>query len=426
MKKNTVIVIIVALVATAAIVYFTVVNLGSDKKGTYIWEPTFNEGTKQPYDFGLIQKLVQNGTTGNFKIVDSKLSPDLKDQQESDSTGYLFIGQYCYLNTEEIEELLKFAYSGHQVFIVAEQVPDTLLEVLQFYGKPFRIDNFFLPDVHTTLNNTSTPYDSFHFRYRHFEQKFDHSVNWNYISEEKQLSYYYEDVASRYLELGRINGKLNFAKFKHGQGEIYLHTNPLLFTNYFLLSDSGFAHANYVFSELQTKNILYDIGSRNYKPDSKKIATKSKSALSYILSKPALKWAWYLLLTAIVLFFLFKAKREQRVITVIEKRRNSTLSFIDTIAGLYFNHKDHKQMAVIKMQLFTGFIRHKLGLSTTDLSAENIAMIASKANVPLQHTSIIFEYYEQVIKANTEIHDIDLINFNQYIETFYQYYNAKK
>jgi hypothetical protein len=423
MKNNNLLIIAVILLAVAVIVYITMDN--DDKNRKYDWQQTFEDGDRQPYDLGLIKKLLIN-KSDQFEVVTTKLSDKLKAFHESDSATYLFIGQYCFYTKAEIDELLRFAETGRQVVLIAEHIPDTLMLVLQEYGKPFKIDQMVLNNVNVYFNNDSSIYKSHTFRYRYFDKDMNQSIPWNYISEEEQLDYYFGTTSSRYLRLGFIEEKLNFAKFRHGKGQIFLHTNPLLFTNYFVSTDTGFAYAGQVFAELETTHVLYDVGSREYKEDATRTMRKSDSPLSYILKQPSLKWAWYLLIIATLCFFLFKAKREQRIIAVLEQKRNTSLNFVETISGLYFNYKDHKKMTVIKMNLFTGFIRQKLGIPTNNITEEVIQQISTKAKVPLHDTSIIFYYYDKLIQAQKTIDADDLINLNTYIETFYKYYNAKK
>lgn len=417
----------VVIAAVAFLAYYTYNYSKGERKSRFIWDITLSEGEREPYDLGSLKKMLRNETKGEFRIVENdNLVKELKYIQPGDSFSYFYIGQYFYVTGNEVNELLRFAETGHQVFIVAEQIPDTLFSVMQSYSKPLEPDYLYKSRVTISFANESGDQDSFNFGYRYYNKSYEQPVYWPYLSENKQLSYYYDDARTGYIEMGRINGKLNFVKFKVGAGEIYYHTNPLLFTNYFLNNETGLKHASHVFSELNTNNLLYDIAAREYKDDSKPVAKKSPTPISYILSKPPLKWAWYLLMAGILLFFLFKAKREQRIMPVLERKRNTTLSFIDTITGLYFSNRDHKRMAIIKMQLFQVFIRNKLGFSTNEVNEETIRLIAQKANVPIEHTRIIFEYYDQVIKPHFKIDDIDLINLNQYIETFYKYYNAKQ
>ncbi len=424
MKRNNTLIYIVAILALIAGVYFTWFR-NSDAKKRFNWEKTFSDGDVQPYDFGFLKKLLKHETTQKFNTVVKNLSNELDDLKDSDSSSYFFIGEYCYYTRPEIDSLLNFAEMGHQVVIVAEQFPDTLQKALQEFGKPFTIERSYNSEANVDFTNTNSPYASYQFRFRSYDQK-EETVNWNYISEDDQLDYYYGSEFTRYLRLGHINEHVNFAKFRVGKGFVYLHTNPLLFTNYYMANDTGFAHARHVFSEIKTRNVLYDVAARYMKQDGVKTVHQSDTPLAYILKQKSLRMAWYFLLAAVVLFFLFKAKREQRIIPVLEQKRNTSLNFVETISGLYFKYNDHKKMADIKLNLFYAFLRQKLGIATKDIDEAMVIHIANKAKVPLQDTQNIFNFIERHLKSNSPIEASELIQFNSYIETFYHYYNAKK
>ncbi|MDI1235403.1 MAG: hypothetical protein PSX81_14070 [bacterium] len=426
MNRNKVVILIVILLAILTGVYFTWFN--NIKKGnkSYNWFKTYEDGLVEPYDFGLFKKLLIHESPQGFTEVRSDLTKKLSTLKQSDSNTYFFIGQYCIYTKRELDSLLGFVSRGGQAVLIVEQIPDTLYKVLQEFGKPFKIKPLVSEKVMVNFKNSSSPIQNYKFNYRFFEGNLKQVTDWSYIDESEQLEYYYGNMYSRYLRLGTINKALNYAKFRVGNGYIYLHTNPILFTNYFMANDTGFMHAQHVFAELHTGTILYDIAARYDKEDSESFARQSDSPLTYILKQKSLKLAWYFLLAAVILFFLFKAKREQRIIPVLEQKRNTSLNFIETISGLYFKFNDHKKMARIKMNLFNAFLRTKLAINTKSFDEETILHISNKAKVPLQDTRNIFEFNEKFIQSNSALEAAELIQFNTYIETFYHYYNAKK
>jgi hypothetical protein len=426
MNRNRVLIMIVVALALIVGIYFTWFSGMTKRHNKYKWYKTFEDGTVEPYDFGLLKKLLKHESPQGFTEVTSDLTKKLSRLEANDSNTYLFIGEYCYYSQKEIDSLLGFAERGGQVVLIAEQIPDTLIDALKEYGKPFEIKQISTAQVNVNFNNNSSPIKDYPFNFRFFEGNMKNPTNWNIISEDFQLDYYYEETSSRYLRLGTLNNELNYAKFRIGSGYLYLHTNPILFTNYFMATDTGFAHAQHVFSEMHTGTILYDVAARYEKDDYESFARQSDSPLTFILKQKSLRMAWYFLLAAVVLFFLFKAKREQRIIPVLEQKRNTSLNFVETISGLYFTFNDHKKMARIKMNLFNAFLRTKLGIATKTIDDATIIHIANKAKVPIEDTRNIFEFNEKYIQSNSDLDAAELIQFNTYIETFYHYYNAKK
>jgi hypothetical protein len=151
---------------------------------------------------------------------------------------------------------------------------------------------------------------------------------------------------------------------------------------------------------------------------------QSATPVSFILSKPALKWAWYLSLLSLILFLFFVIKRKQRKIPVLEQKKNTTMGFIETLSALNLSHDNSYQMAEQKMQLFLYFIRTKLGIATLDIQAEQVKHIAKKSKVNEKIVERIFDYYFQVIDYKKEKTDsANLIELYNRINTFYKHYN---
>ena len=138
----------------------------------------------------------------------------------------------------------------------------------------------------------------------------------------ENYNYYYE-------MLGHVNnGYSNFIHLKYGEGNFYIHVNPIVFTNYYLQNDSALVYAEKVLSYLPKGNTYVDVYNTqsHYKNQSKQ--DKGLSPLAFILSKRSLSWAWYTLIFTTILYIVFGAKRRQRIIPLIEAKRNTTLSFV--------------------------------------------------------------------------------------------------
>jgi hypothetical protein len=427
LKRKDYIALVIVILAITGIVFYTIYSSGKRKEAFY-WEKTYQDRKVQPYDFGVFKGMLEHKSGKDFEMVYDGLQEKIRLKQDNDSSTYLFIGRYCYLNRGEIDALLAFAHAGHEVVFIAEGLPDTLLQTLSYFSKPVNINRFDEAGVQVETFREQSKTKERRFYFRGIDQDTSKEViDWYYLDEGGQLSYYFEGTGNRYIKLGRINGKLNAAKFKVGNGYVYIHTSPILFTNYALRNDSGFYYADEILSGINMNNLIYDVYSRDYKPDSEHIQRKSDSPLSYILKQPALKMAWYLFLAAVVLFFLFKAKRKQRIIPVLEQKRNTSVKFIETLSGLFYSDANHQKMAETRMNLFLFFLRSKLNISTHDISPEVIKLMAIKSKVPEKEIQLIFDYYYQVIRGDrNEVHAENLMEFYNRINNFYRIYNNKK
>jgi hypothetical protein len=126
----------------------------------------------------------------------------------------------------------------------------------------------------------------------------------------------------------------------------------------------------------------------------------------------------------LILFLFFVIKRKQRKIPVLEQKKNTTMGFIETLSALNLSHDNSYQMAEQKMQLFLYFIRTKLGISTMDIKADEVKLIAKKSKVNEKIVERIFDYYFQVIDYKKEKTDsTNLVELYNRINTFYKHYN---
>jgi hypothetical protein len=316
MRKKDYTVYVVLFLTLAAIVIFTVYMAGK-KPARFNWNKSFEDGLVEPYDVGVFKEVLKKKSVKGLEEIRTDLTT-LNAGALEDSATYVFIGKYCYLGKKQVEKLLEYAFNGHDVLLIAEGVPDTLLQALSYYAKPVSYSRFDDNKVHIRASKKNTRARTHHFRFRGFDQDTLQQTDWYYLDEAQQLDYFYGETGNRYIRRSYVNNRLNYAQFKVGNGFIYLHTSPVLFSNFALRKDSAFYYLNDVFDGVRTDRILYDTYSRTYRDDSEPIKRQSDSPLSYILKQPALKWAWYIFLSTVLLFFLLRARRTQRIIPVLE------------------------------------------------------------------------------------------------------------
>lgn len=386
-----------------------------------MWAKTYTDGDNDPYDFGVLRSLLKNKSRGQIQNIENGLTVALKPYKSQDSVTYIFIGGHCYMHKKSIEALLNFAKAGHQVLMISEGFPDTLLAALNKQAAATHTGRFDATVVRLSPE-TGQEGDSFTFTFRSFAGLNGAVTDWGYFAEPDALQL----QRGNYTGLGRINGKLNHVRYKVGQGSIDLHSSPMLLSNYALRNKDGFNYLNRVFSSIYTGRVLYDTKSRRFRPDAEAGGQRSDTPLAYILKQPALRWAWYLFLSAVLLFFMFRARRTQRIIPVPEYKRNTGIGLTETLGSLYYQNADHRQMAETKMQLFLYFVRHKLGIQTSGTEAETIHLITRKTDISEIAVKRIFIAYERVNKnPKDKLTAQRLMDLHSRISYFYTLYHKK-
>ena len=92
----------------------------------------------------------------------------------------------------------------------------------------------------------------------------------------------------------------NFIRMNYGEGVIYLHSNPMAFTNFFLLDS---VHGDYYQRALSflppATNVVWDEYLKSG-------AEGQQTLFRVIFRYPALKWAYILLILGAILYVLFR------------------------------------------------------------------------------------------------------------------------
>lgn len=395
------------------------------------WKETYLENSEEPFGTYVLHTMLQD----YFEESDfTNITGDLHETlpwEETDSlaaSNYVFVGEGMYLDSMETQSLLHFVEHGNTAFISTKSIPYDLM----FYIYYDECDGYFWDDY---LNMTDTT-ASFNFVHPNLENDtsilFDFFTNfkiekyqWNYIPDEAMC-----DEEHSMISLGRMNDYYtNFARKKYGEGEFFLHTTPLTLTNFHLINDQGISYADRVFSHLTTGPIYWDKESRvkerlsRRRNESRRLLDdrtfNKEGPLKYILSQPALRWAWYLTLGLTLLYLIFRAKRRQRVIPVTEENRNTSLDYISTIGSLYFLQNDHRALALQKMGLFLNFVRERYNMPTKQLDHAFAKQLAQRSEVPLHDIEGLINLYNN-IEGAVGTHDYTLLTFHEKMESFYQ------
>lgn len=365
------------------------------------WAATYNENDKIPYGTYVLHNELETLFPNN-KIHDIKVTPyeyfndfyDHKDSTYLTTGSYLKIDQRIAIDDISINELLNFAAEGNSLFIATNYFPRVLKDTLNFETT----NEFNFEDKTSfTLANTRFTKDS--------------------ITLEKKINniYFSELDANHTTVLGyqKFNNEafINYVKINYKKGAIFLHLQPIVFTNYNLLKDNNKAYVANVLSYLKDDTLFYDSAN-------KKGILKGQSPMRFILSNPPLRYAWYLLLISLLLFMIFNAKRKQRIIKVIKPNENTTVAFTKTIGNLYYETKDHDNLIDKKITYFLEHIRRTYYLDTQLLDDKFTKALALKSGTDTIDTKKLIDKIVH-LRAKSNCSETDLIALNKTIEDFY-------
>jgi hypothetical protein len=423
----------VVVIAIGALLYF---NQKKEKK-RFDWRETYAEKSKEPFGTAVVRSLLKSYFT-NDSLTDLK-EPIKKSLPNPDSlkapATYMFMGDGFYADTADIDKLLLFTYEGNKAFIAANAVPNYLLE---------RVFKDSCEDEYETYNSFREEYsDSIDLNFNHpqlvenkafafefiiAEKKYPH--DWSYID---TLRGECTEGAKNITPLGFFKNNntkfkddnvfVNFIKVPYGRGSVFIHTNPIVFTNFHLLDSTKARYVAKSFSHLTAGAIYWDTKSRTSRDVVRRMngsntRLQKDGPLKYILEQPALRWAWFIFLSLIGLYLFFGSKRRQRTIPILEEKSNTSLEFIQTIGQMYFRTGEHVRLCEMMMKQFQTFVRERYGLTSREMNNEFVETLSAKAGIPFEHIKKIVNY-EHLI-ARRSLTDDSMVDFHYLLNIFYK------
>ena len=233
-----------------------------------------------------------------------------------------------------------------------------------------------------------------------------------YFYSRKNISNHFENLDSLQATVIAVNEaqKPVLIKIPRGEGNLFLCSVALAFTNNYLLSDKNHKFVSSALSYLPDEDLVwteyYQLGRM-----------EPLTPLRFLLSSEPLKWALYLTVFSLLFFIIFESKRRQRIIPVITPLKNTTLEFIGTIANLYFQKKDHKSIAEKRINFFLEKIRSHYFLNLNRGDSDFIEKLVHKSGNDEELVKQLF-YQINTIRTQPTITEEELLTLSKRIDDF--------
>lgn len=327
------------------------------------WTPTYSVEDKIPFGLyvfdqeadGLFkQKVERISTQTPYEYLDSQYDARENVQTYKVKGTFMNISEVDNIDQQSMKEILYFVSHGNNAFLSMKVFPKVLLDSLKIELKTDVMPNDSI-SVWMANKKAGTKKYTFNTGLSDYFSKID-TLN------TKVLGY---QISSKNKK------QVNFIEVPYKNGYLYLHTQPVAFTNYNLLKKDYYQYAENVLSYIPKGNVFW----YNKTLNDKRI---SSSPMRYIWSQPALKSAWYLGLIGILIFMIFNAKRKQRIVPIIKPLQNLTVDFTKTIGNLYYQEGDHTNIIDKKIIYFLEKIRTDYLLDTSKLDDDFITKLHYK------------------------------------------------
>jgi len=361
----------------------------------------------KPFGTYVAKKVIENGYPGKkLRIIRRAFSKTYGESTDTNAI-YFCISRNLFLNEDDAQAMLDYVYTGNTLFISSANL-DTLL-LTRLMCSQVKADALldlmqvnYMPASITLSDDINLLKDSFSYYYKPFANSFS-SVNANY----SQIAGY-NDVM-----------KPNCFILFWGKGRLLLHCDPRAFSNYFLLKQTNYRYLQELLrlTDQFPGTVYWDDYYRNRNVNRQN--NRKFSTFSELMKYPPLAYAFWIFLTLLTIYVLFHSKRRQRIIPILKRNENSSIAFTETIARLYLQHRDNKNIADKMITYFNEFIRKNYFLTANAASTEFISALSRKSGVSFEQTNDLFNTINE-LNSKAELNDQQLLKLNEYIQEFYK------
>ena len=362
------------------------------------WSNDFTRSSSIPYGTEILFNEIETLFPESDVQINNRTLYDYSNQDSTSTPNWVFINNALQFDPLETDNLLSNVENGSEVFIsglVNGKLADTLNLSYSFY--------FALFDSVAEAGEQTVSFK---------DSSINKGNNWTHTV--KTNFYYFTSYDTAKTEvLGYWNkDQVNFIKVPWGKGAIYLNSTPHLFTNYYLRNPEQATYAFTALSYLPVEPTIWD----GYYKAARKV---SGTPMSIIITTDGLKHAWYLGIITLLLFMIFKSKREQRIIPIIEPPKNSSIKFAETIGELYLEQGSHAEILQKKLKFFYEYITTNLRLDISTTDANFKTDVASRSGIDEQQIFKLFDLIE-LTKSSQNISQNELKLITEKIDEFYK------
>ena len=364
-----------SFIAVLVLLYFVLLYFMPQR---YNWFVTLHRNDKNPFGGFIFNTLISNSWISEVNNSNKSLF-ELRDMEEQ---ILLVICEKFEISPSELEMMMRLVEKGKTIVVAAHEMDSLFTNALDFgINDPsfsFILDDMWGEDT-VGLN---------------FTNLFPGEPQTFWYPSQLLMQHFSEfDTATTHVLAQNTNEEAVLLQIPHGEGTFFLCSTPLVFSNCSMIHRRNHDYVAQIFGALKTGALhwteYYQLGRM-----------ESTTPLRYILTQPALKWALYVLLISIVVFMIFDLKRKQRIIPVIPPLKNETVDFVKTISSLYYQKRDHRNLAAKQILHFTEHLKHQLYIDLDDEVNQLIEITAAKTNTDEEEVRLLFDQMGRVSNAN--------------------------
>ncbi len=373
------------------------------------WRADYRYESQEPFGTWLFREMLRE-KYGEENIYRNNIDLNIEDIEDS---GNLYIMMYSFhIEQEKLKKIKNFIHNGNDLLVIGKS---NLISLDLACANPRRTD--YSKNAKDSVLNffyTSDPDSIYSFKY--YSRGLEEPTVYNYrfpeytaeVSDSSDLLCY--NKIMEHDSAGTI-----FMSWEFPYGSIYKHTAPYMFANISSKQSYFLEHFNTTLAPFTPRKIILDHVS--YEPLGFGQAGSKDSPLEYFLAEESLRWGYYTLLVAFLCYLLFRGKRKQKAIPLLEQNENTTLSYVDTLSELYLSQDQNRKLVPHLEEIFLHHVQSKYFLQPAQENFEHL--LSRKSKIPTKEISLIMKGFKNQ-KDGFEFNDDQLATLHQRIENFYK------
>lgn len=389
------------LLGSGALIVLLLVAINAPlKKRTFDERITLRQRDKIPYGTYAAHRLLQ-ATFSKAHITFDKAAPGYWPDINADTSNQavFLISRSFEPDSEELNTLAQFVAHGNYVFLITYRLSS---DAARFFG------------VHEDLFYPAILEDSLQLS---LQAPLAAATPYMYPGKRFDNSFSSFDTTTA-LTLGtNNNGQPNFIQMQSGAGKLFIHLAPLAFSNYFLLHKKNIGYFENVVSLLppQVAKIVWN----EYYLTRRAPKEQEPNILRVLWQYPAFRWGLITVAATLLLYVLSAMRRRQRLIPPYARPANDSLNFVRTIGRLYYERRDHHNLAKKMAAFFNEHVRTRYKILHPTSDGAFVAELHAKSGYEYEDLKKIADFI-QYLETYTFITEQELARFYQQLTLFYQ------
>jgi len=397
--------IMVAIITIITIFMFQQDTIRINRKFDWNWFIMLDKDNTHPYGLYYVYNSIKGSVpASNFTLIDTSVSQQL--MTSSTGNAYILIGNRFHFTPADVDTICKFVYSGNVAFISSDD-----------------FDWLYCNDASEVINDDlyyNTGIDYYYYR-NDVELVLKSNPDISYVIKASDSFYntwnYFSEITPHVDVICYMDGLYpTHIAIPYGEGIFYLHSNPLMLSNFFLVHEPGLSYFNTCLEPLADKKLYWDEASKYWQfPEGERT-----NFLWFIHSNRELNWAWHILLIGILVFIVFRSKRIQRIIPVTVRPVNHSSGYAKLVSALYYRSNYHKHIVVEMRNQFLNFLAIRYGLK---ISLKNydyyIPRIAKASGISENNIRETYKLWLE-LEVSTDDSKRRLIRIDELFDYFYK------